>query len=270
MEKKIGLNWDFEIHYINLPFCRAKGEDEYRNSAMEILKILESKLALSEIKIIEYDAIGFEPIPIYGLGITIMEGAISIWSETTVSKRFIDVSKDGCFDLRNRIFDIANAFNEKQAWHFDGMRLTPYGVYCSIKDLIKDRGLSVSRIDEHKMLREQISNTADVLHDSFEDCLCKLEELKRKCPGYDILGLSLVGNQYYRALFKGKVVLLDKYTLSPFDKVDYDEIYTRPNWIPFDEYFALKVGMRYAIFHKSGKQVAPFEKKIDWSKLDNT
>ena len=65
-----------------------------------------------------------------------------------------------------------------------------------------------------------------MLHDSFEDCLCKLEELKRKCPGYDILGLSLVGNQYYRALFKGKVVLLDKYTLSPFDKVDYDGIYS--------------------------------------------
>lgn len=168
------------------------------------------------------------------------------------------------FWLRRRIFDIARALGQNEAWHaeeyytWNGGNIEEPDVSLEewIEFVTKKYG-SIPEFDQDSIMQQgdvHIPHYEEVYHDSFKECVDTFNEVQSKLKGYTLLGIDYVGNGYYRCEKDGGLYLINSETFNPM----FDEpIEAMLQDLNGPEFVVKKNGLS-AVFDMDGKQLTDF------------
>lgn len=126
------------------------------------------------------------------------------------------------FWLRRKIFDIARALGQNEAWHaaeyytWNGGNIeNPEVPFEDWIDFVNQKYGPIPEFDQASIMNQgdvHIPDYEPVYHDTFKECRDIFEDIQSKLKGYILLGLEFVGNGYYRCEKDGGLYLINSKT----------------------------------------------------------
>lgn len=113
---------------------------------------------------------------------------------------------NGIYSTRYDIFDIARALGAKEAWHCSEY-ISPYNeeddeTFDSWLQTMEKRFKVIPEFDEVEVDRFREENGhayyAQIVHDSFQDCMKRFEELQKRYADYSVRNLSRIADRYIK------------------------------------------------------------------------
>lgn len=188
------------------------------------------------------------------------------------------VMHDGdCFWIRRKIFDIARALGQNEAWHAEeyftwngGNIEDPNVPLENWLDFVYQKYCPIPEFDQNAIMKQgdvHIPDYEPIYHDTFKECIDTFEVVQNKLKGYKLLGLEYVGNGYYRCEKDGGLYLINSETFKPLFKEPTEAILLNLNG---PEFVVKKNGLS-AVFDMDGNQLTEYVSGVfnwKWAKND--
>ena len=208
-------------------------------------------------------------IPVYDMQFRLHNG---FWEIDSFYHYCQIVMHDGdYFWLRRRTFDVARALGQNEAWYaceyytWNGGNID--GIYVPFEEWIEYTQQTYGPIPEFS--QDEIMKQGDVYfpdhepvyHDSFKECFDTFNEVQRKLPDYELLGISYIGNKYYRCKKSGGLYLIHSESLQPMFSEPIEVLDCPLN----GPEIVIKKGGLSAVFDMDGQQLTDFVPgRFDW------
>lgn len=209
----------------------------------------------------KFDTITFR-LPVYDVEFELHNGFWNIESYYHYCQ--IVMHHGDYFWLRRKIFDIARALEQNEAWHaaeyytWNGGNIEDPNVPLEewIEFVTKEYG-SIPEFDQCSIMQQgdvHIPDYEPLYHDTFKECIDTFNEVQSRLTGYRLLGLEFVGNGYYRCEKDGGLYLLNSITYKSMFKEPIEVISQSLNG---PEFIIKKNGLS-AVFDMDGNQLTNF------------
>jgi hypothetical protein len=219
-------------HIIRHKFENIKDHDATLRYAKDTIESLKKKLCLNAPE--EYfefmdddEGIKFR-LPVYDIEMSLHNGFWQI--ESFYHYCQIVMHHGDYFWLRRLTFDIARALGQKEAWYaeeyytWNGGNIedvnVPFREWISFVE--KTYKKPIPEFDQEAIIKQgdvHIPDYEPIYHDTFKECFDLFEKEQSRLGDYELLGLSLIGNGYYRCAKDGGLFLVNSETL----KTMFDE-----------------------------------------------
>ena len=267
-------------HIIRHDFRNIKDHDASLKYAKDTLESLKKKLHLhGPDELFEFrdddEGLTFR-LPVYDVEFTLHNGFWQI--ESFYHYCQIVMHHDDYFWLRRLTFDIARALGQKEAWYaeeyytWNGGNIenneVPFEDWISFVE--QQYGKPISEFDQEAIMRQgdvHIPDYEPLYHDDFKECIALFEKEQSKLNGYELLGLAIIGNGYYRCLKDGGLYFINAETLKPMFEEPVEAILRSLNG---PEFIVFKNG-KSAVFDMDGIQLTEYVKgefNWRWDKYD--
>ena len=216
----------------------------------------------------DFGTISFE-LPVYDVGFELHNG---FWDVESYYHYCQIVMHDGdYFWLRRKIYDIARALGQNEAWHAEeyytwngGNIEDPDVPLEEWLEFVKQKHGSITEFDQNAIMQQgnvHIPDYEPIYHDSFKECIDKFNEVQSRLKDYTLLGLEYVGNGYYRCKKDGGLYLIHSDTFKPMFNEPIEAMLQNLNG---PEFVVKRDGLS-AVFDMDGKQLTDFVLgKFDW------
>lgn len=216
----------------------------------------------------DYDTIIFQ-LPVYDVEFQLHNGFWDIESYYHYCQ--IVMHYGDYFWLRRKIFDIARALGQNEAWHaaeyltWNGGNIekadVPFEDWISFVNM---KNGPIPEFDQNAIMQQgdvHIPDHEPVYHDAFKECRETFEEVQSKLNGYKLLGLEFIGNGYYRCEREGGLFLINSKSFEPMFN---EPIETMLQSLNGPEFIVKKDGLS-AVFDMDGNQLTDFVPGVfDW------
>ena len=247
-----------------------KAAMDFVNETIERLKInlhifgVDDEFELRE----DYDSIVFQ-LPVYDVEFQLHNGFWDIESYYHYCQ--IVMHQGDYFWLRRKIFDIARALGQNEAWHAEEFYTWNGG---NIEDpdvpledwivFVNQKYGSIPEFDQQAIMAQGdvlIPDYEPLYHDSFKECFAMFAKVQSEIGDYKLLGLEYTGNGYYRCEKNGGLYLINSETFKPMFE---EPIETMLQSLNGPEFVISKNGLS-AVFDMDGNQLTDFViGKFDW------
>lgn len=256
-------------HVVRHEFENLKDHDATLRYAKDIIETLKKKLYLYvPDEYFEFrdddDGIRFN-LPVYDVEMSLHNGFWQI--ESFYHYCQIVMHHGNHFWLRRLTFDIARALGQKEAWYaeeyytWNGGNIedveVPFREWITFAE--KTYKKPIPEFNQETIIKQGDVHLVDyepIYHDSFKECFDLFEIEQSRLGEYELLGLTLIGNGYYRCAKDGGLYLINSETLKPMFNEPVESILRSLNG---PEFIILKDGMS-AVFGMDGNQLTDYVK----------